>query len=322
MTDTVNEAPKSFREVKAQELRDEQLQKAEATSSEPELEQPTGNDDGEDVVDGLDSASEMELETPTEDEELDEPTESDGADDGEAESVDYQSKYEELEKEYRRVTANRQQIETDRASEAEVFVTMKHELGDSLDKARQGAEFYTNIANQQLQQLQQVNPATLQPEQQSQYYQQLNMATQNAQQQQHALENYRKYESEQNEVVKRREAEISSARLKASIPEWSNEHYSELGKVAIASGFSAEEYSEITDYRVIQLLHKQWAANKASEAVKQTVKQRKSTPPKSRNAKQQVRNERGQFEKAKKDFQPNKRGSFAAMKAAQMRTGR
>ena len=210
-------------------------------------------------------------------------------------------------------------MDDDRATEAATFVETTHQLNDSLTQARQGVEFYANLAGQNLQQLQSVNPATLQPEQQAQYYQQLNMATQQAQQQQGALENFRKFETDQREQVKKREAEMSSARLKASIPEWSNEHYAALGGVAEANGFSRDEFAEMTDYRFIKLLHKQWQADKATESVTKTFTQRKAKPPKSRSVTPSSRNAKGQFEKAKGEYTPGERGSFAKMKAAELR---
>ena len=318
------EKPMSFREAKATELREEWYGKREAQPSSEDRERVTAptpaEDDYEDVVEVEDNSTETEAQT--EDSELEyEPTDEDGAEE-ESEADDYKTKYETLEKEYRRVTANRKQIEQDRADEAEAFVRMKHDYTDTHAQLVQQAEFYANLPKQQLQQLQQVNPATLQPEQQAQYYQAVNAATQQAQFLEQQLNGIREEGSKRLEAMKQREAELASARLKASIPEWSNEHYRELGNVAVNNGFSAEEYSQITDPRIIELLHKEWKASKASEAVKNTVKQRKANPPRSRSANQQPRNSRGQYEKARREAQPNQRGSHARAFAERLRMER
>jgi len=325
MSEAAENTPMSFRESKAAELREEWSGRMEAQPTSEERERVTSEaptqpeDDYEDVVDAEDNATDEDM--PTEEAELDEPTESDGADD-ESGEVDYKSQYEALEKEYRRVTANRKQIEQDRADEAEAFVRMKHDYTDTHAQLVQQAEFYANLPKQQLQQLQQVNPATLQPEQQAQYYQAVNAATQQAQFLEQQLNGIREEGSKRLEAMKQREAELASARLKASIPEWSNEHYRELGNVAANNGFSAEEYLQITDPRIIELLHKEWKASKASEAVKNTVKQRKANPPRSRSANQQPRNSRGQYEKARREARPNQRGSHARAFAERLRMER
>lgn len=283
--------------------------------------------DGEDVViDGENNASDDLLDDDPDLE--DEAAEDDEAED-DAEEDDIETRLErvereraELEKQLSKVTANRKKMEEDYARSQESFVKMRHEVEDSLTELRNGAQWYANLSNQRLQQLQSVNPATLPAEQQAQYYQELNMATQQAQQMQYAMQQAQERERAERDRMKQREAEIALAVIKSRIPEWSNDHYRALGDVAQEFGYSPEEFAEVTDPRIIQLLHNQWKAKNTARTVERKLSQRKAKPPTSRSGKEQTRNARGQFEKAKRAFEPNKKGSFAQMKLAELRMER
>jgi hypothetical protein len=322
----------SFREMKTRELRERREgQEAEGKAIDEELKQefaaqPAEEIASEDVVDGQleDNASETEIE---EESELEEPAE--GAEDEEDADEDLSVKFErvereraELEKKLSQVTANRKEIEEGYAQSQQRFIEMRHEMDDTLSQVRRGAEFYAGLAGQELQQLQQVNPAQLPPEQQSQYYQQLNQATQRSQQLQQMLQQATEGEKAEREKQKKREAEVAVAVIKARIPEWSNEHYAELGRIAGDYGYTPEEFQEITDPRMIQLLHRDWQTRQASKAVEKTVKQRKAKAPRTRSGATPSRNTKGQFEKAKKEFSPNQKGSFAKMKEAEIKLRR
>jgi hypothetical protein len=328
--DTQAEAPQeSFREAKARELRERREgREAEDKAIDAELKeqfalQPADDDASEDVVeDGQleDNASEVEVdeesepEEPAEDEEAYEDADEDLA----AKFERVERERSELEKKLSQVTANRKQIEEGFANSQKRFIEMRHEMDDSLTEIKRGAEFYAGLATQELQQLQQVNPAQLPPEQQSQYYQQLNQATQRAQQLQAMYQQASERERAERELQRKREAEVAVAVIKSRIPEWSNEHYATLGEIAGEYGYSQKDFSEITDPRMIQLLHKDWQSRQASRAVEKTVKQRKAKAPRSRSGVTPQRNAKGQFEKAKKDFKPNQRGTFAQMKAIEL----
>lgn len=277
------------------------------------VQERVADDDGpdEDVVDDQENNAESNLLDDESDLENDEAADDEEADDDyDDESVE--ARYErvereraELEKKLSQVTANRRQMEEDFAQSQQQFVSARHEIDDALQQVRTGAEFYAGLAQQNLQQLQQVNPASLPAEQQQQYYQQLNQATLYAQQMGAAYENAVAQEREQRNKVKMREAEVAKAVLRTRIPEWSGEHYAKLGEVAQEYGFSPQEFGEITDPRIIQMLHNDWKSRRAAEVVTETVKQRKAKPPRSRGAKQQPRNAKGQYEKSRREFENN-----------------
>ena len=308
----------SFREMKAQQLSAERGESEEPaprlTSEDPEV---------EDVVDTEeDNAIEEE---PIEESELDEPTDELEADDDDEDSTeDYRAKYTELEKEYRRVTENRKKREQEHAEAMSNFVRSKHEFEDTITEAKRGAEYYANLANQQVAQFQNINWSQVPPDQVQNLQMQAAQAQQFAHQRMQEFESLKQWEQERRDQLRSREAEMAVARLRASIPEWSNEHYQALGEVAREAGFSPEEYGEITDPRIIELLHYRWKTEQAVKGVKKTVKQRKAKPPQNRSGKLPPRNVKGQFRQAEKDFRenPNRRGAFAKLKAAQLQMER
>ena len=320
-SEALNTAKLSFREQKAAELAAERSEdKPEKQPLDMEPEEGSTLEAVEDVaIDSNDSDAQED--TSTDDEELyEEPTSDDGADDDDTDGIDYKAQYEELQREYSRVTENRKQRDQEYADSIAQVVAMKHGVSESLEKARQGAEFYAHLANQQAQQYQQINWSQVPPEQVQQLQIQAQQAVANAQQQQQNLQQFREYEAGERERLRRQEAEMSVSRLKAIIPEWSNEHYTELGSLAGEYGYSREEFAEMTDHRLIEALHDIWKSRQAVKTVEKTVKQRSAKPPASRSGKTQTRNARGQYTKAKDNFanSPNQRGAFAAMKLAEM----
>ena len=125
--------------------------------------------------------------------------------------------------------------------------------------------------------------------------------------------------------MKEREAEIARERLKTRIPDWSSDMYRSLGELAQEYGYSAEEFFESTDYRMVLMLNDVAKSREAANVVTESVKKTKQSPPRHRAARAQERNAKGQFTSAQKDFmetRPGTKGSFAAMKAAQLRAER
>ena len=288
--------------------------------------EPVGDPEDVDVpvgeVDGTDNTEDV----------LDPETEADAGDpvDGEESEVspeymELEEKYKSLEAEFSRVTANRKEIEASLDTAKAQTVQMKHELEDRFREAESVAEYFAGMATQQLQQLQGVNPATLTQEQYGQYQQAYQQAQWQAQQYQQISEGVKKQLAEAKEATLQREAEIARERLKTRIPDWSSEKYKALGEVATEYGYSPEEFFSSTDYRLVLLLNEVQKGKDAAKAVTERSKQTKANPPKNRATRTPERNSQGQFTNAQKAFQestPGTKGSFAAMKAAQLRAER
>ena len=237
------------------------------------------------------------------------------------EYTELEEKYKSLEREFSRVTDNRKAIEKSlddakvKASEA------LYQIEDKYSEAESVADYFVGMANQQLQQLSQVNPATLTQEQFGQFQQAYQAAQMQVQQHTQLVEQIRSNREETRSKQKDREAEIARERLKVRIPDWSGEKYRALGEIAKDYGYSEKEFFDSTDHRLILLLNEVASGKEAAKVVESKVAKTKPKPPRQSNARPQERNERGQFRRAAEAFNsaaPGTKGSFAAMKAAQL----
>ena len=299
-------------------------ERAETEATPEPTEEPTGDPDVEEgtLEDGsLDSAVDMEGELDPDAEAL----EGDPVDGEPLEvSVEYtelEDKYKSLEQEFSRVTANRKEIEASLDTAKSKATEALYAVEDKFGEAEQLAEYFVGMANQQLQQLSQVNPATLTQEQFGQYQQAYQSAQMQANQHAQLVEQIKTQRDETRNLQKEREAEIAKERLKVRIPDWSGEKYQALGKIAEDYGYAPKEFFESTDHRLILLLNDVAASKDAAKAVETKVAKAKPKPPRTGSARPQERNERGQYKRAQKAFNetaPGTKGSFAAMKAAQL----
>lgn len=312
----------------SEEIRNEFMERlagerVETEASPEATEEPTGDPEVvEDTLeDGLDNTVDTEGELDPDAEALEgDPV------DGEtlevsAEYTELEERYKSLEQEFSRVTANRKEIESSlddakaKASEALYAIEDKYEESEKV------AEYFVGMANQQLQQLQQVNPATLTQEQFGQYQQAFQSAQMQVNQHSQLVDQIRAQRDETRTKQKEREAQIARERLKVRIPDWSGEKYQALGKIAEDYGYSPKEFFDSTDHRLIVLLNEVAASKDAARVVESKVAKTKTKPPRTSSARPQDRNERGQFKKAQSTFnetRPGTKGSFAAMKAAQL----
>ena len=273
------------------------------------------------IEDGDDSAVDMEGE-------LDPDAEAEEGDpaDGEtpevsAEYMELEEKYKSLEKEFSRVTENRKAIEASLEEQVVQATELYESLNDKFSEAEQFTEYFAGMATQPLQQLSQVNPATLTQEQFGQYQQAYQAAQLQAAQHSQLLEQLRTERESVTAQQKEREAKIARERLKVRIPDWSGEKYRALGEVAKDYGYSEKEFFDSTDHRLIILLNEVAASKDAAKVVETKVTKAKTKPPRQGNARPQERNEKGQFKRAQQAFnegKPGTKGSFAAMKAAQL----
>ena len=241
------------------------------------------------------------------------------------EYTELQEKYKSLEAEFSRVTTNRREIESSLDEAKAKSVQFQHQLDDKYKEAEQYVEQFAGMANQQLQQLSQVNPSQLSQEQYAQFQQAFQQAQMQSAQINQLLEQIRQSMQETREANKQREAEIARERIKTRIPDWSSEKYKALGEIAGEYGYSQDEFFNSTDYRMIVMLNDVLKGREAAQVVSNKVAKTKSNPPKNRSARQQDRNAQGQFVSARDQFfssAPGQKGSFAAMKAKQLRAER
>lgn len=299
----------------------------EAEATPESFEEPVeGDPENEEVLeDGIDDTvdTEGELDPDTEAEEGD-PVEGETLEVS-AEYTELEEKYKSLEQEFSRVTANRKEIERSLDDAKTKATEALYAIEDKFGESEQIADYFVGMANQQLQQLQGINPATLTQEQFGQYQQAYQQAQLQVQQHNQLIEQIKTERDKTRTTQKEREAEIARERLKVRIPDWSGEKYRALGELAGEYGYSETEFFDSTDHRLILLLNEVATGKEAAKVVEKKVTKTKTKPPRTASARPQDRNERGQFQKAQREFnetRPGTKGSFAQMKAAQLRTER
>lgn len=174
-----------------------------------------------------------------------------------------------------------------RAEEAESLVTSmqsdytrktqklgesRRELLTNLERSEKIAKVYADRVNQNLNRWQNVNwqqlQSTLDPQE---YNQRVNEYRQVVSQRDRAVTEHEQISKFANETIERQkldEAEISRDVLRSTVPGWGNELYGNLREHASnALDFSAEEFDQITDHRVIKLIHNSWAVSQSGQKI-------------------------------------------------------
>ena len=320
-------AQPSFVERTAQRLAEEsrgpqtEAQPATAPTGTPDVElESAGDGYPDESIPGEAQEAEGEYEseapegTPDDDYE-DEATESD---------TNWQSRYEEGQRKISEITENRQVMEQEHADMMATNLHLKHDLEDKFTEATRYAENYLGGFNQQIAGMEhafqsgQIEPDNL-PGARQQYQNLINQRNGMANQ----VEQIKAQQSEAEKVMLNRQAEISRIRLNRTIPNWGREKHQELGEYAQSRGYSPDEFGKSMDYRFFELLNDSMMLNRAGDTV-QKVKRAKTASGPSRNARQQPRSADGKYKQARKEFldNPNQRGRFADMKAAELRKER
>ena len=101
---------------------------------------------------------------------------------------------------------------------------------------------------------------------------------------------YMQQAQEQHEVLLRTRAEESVTALKASIPNWGEDLFNELGKYAQANGVSEDEFNNIIDHRSIEMMHKAMLYDRAKTSAKAKTKKAVKRSPKKTLSSQQSDN--------------------------------
>lgn len=232
--------------------------------------------------------------------------------DGQAEDEDspFKKRYEDLRAEFNRYLEQHKGFEQEHAESMSQHLELRFELEDKLTEAVQRAEFLYNTMSGNAARFKNINWSQVPPEKIQEVQAQAQQAMMMEQQAAQAFDQVRQQSEETQRLVKQREAAIAKTRLRRTIPNWSNETYAELREFAANSGMAPQAFNEITNPVIIEWAY---AARQLAEAgrhgsQRRTTK-RKAKVPTTRQPRQQVRNDRGQY--AKKQTVPNQRGSFA-----------
>ena len=119
------------------------------------------------------------------------------------------------------------------------------------------------------------------------------------------IETLNQQQTQQQEAEHKAKADEAIQTLKATIPNWSNELYTEIGKYAVSQGISQEDYDQIVDARLISVLHKGMLYDGAKVVTQKKIKSPKKTLSGSKSAPKTAGNK---YKQAMQNL--NKSGSF------------
>ena len=239
------------------------------------------------------------------------------------ESVDWESRYNEAEE-------LRGSMQSDYQRKTQKIADDRRELKRGFEVQTQVSEAYVQRAEQSLAQWQGVDwqglRRTLDP---ADYNQRVAQYQQVATQVDQAKNNHQAmvdYAGKTLDDQKESEAEVSKDILKNTIPKWGNELYGHLRNYAVESlGFSPAEFDDVTDHKVIALIHRNWSTSNAGKTVEQVTRQQSQRPPNGGNL--PPRGTDGKFRNSKTAWleNPGQRGrahDFFAEKLRREREGR
>ncbi|MEK9828492.1 MAG: hypothetical protein VXA88_09620 [Rhodospirillales bacterium] len=309
----------SFREQAMQRM----AQERDEAPVEPAPQHVAG-EEPEEYEDGItEPATEEVVDSDEEFQEGDEEIEPDNQDDDEP---PLELKYQRLEKSYkdlqRQFTKDRQERESYNQQISEQMVTMtraQHELEDTLTNSRQMAELLANEAKGNADRFRNLNWSQVPPEKAQEVQAAMSAAFAREQQVTQALNHIAQQQQQHFEQKMTRQAELAAKSLQMKIPNWGQETYSAIRNHAAEMGLPAEMFNMVTEPAALEMFYHSMMYKGAGKKAK-TVAKTKSQKPASANTAKQGRNARGQFMNAKKAFEenPNTRGAFAQMKAAQL----
>lgn len=197
---------------------------------------------------------------------------------------------------------NLQSMQRDYTQKTQKLGESRKELLNNLEKSRKVAQAYVERASTQLQRYANVNwqqlQSTLDPKtynQREAEYRQV-VGVRNRAVAEH--EQIVKFAQEQIESAKTDQAEISRDVLLTTVPGWGNELYGTIREHAVSNlGWTSEEFDEITDHRVIRLIHGDLNISNSGRTVRQIQQGAQAKRPGGAN-KQQSRGADGKFRNA------------------------
>lgn len=211
----------------------------------------------------------------------------------------FEDRYKELQATYTETSQELSALRKEMTDQAEEFTRARFDIQDKVLNVEKAAEFWANMAQGDLQRLEQVNVSQLNQEQYTQWQQQRQIAVQIAQQRHQALALTQEQAQAALKTVTDREVQISRSRLERSIDDFDNA-YPEIGKFAVSQGVNQQVFRDIKDPGLIELIHRHMKTVGQPDAIK-TIKTK--TKAKNRQAKvARGRDERGRFSAADQKF--------------------
>lgn len=239
----------------------------------------------------------------------------------ESSDVNWEQRYKDTQSDYTRLAQERAQEREESAKSIEQNIRLRHALEEKSADVEKHGQFLLSLLNQNVAQYEHLDWDSMPVEQKAQKRREYEMALNSSRQMQNAMTQITAQNQQYAQEAKQREAEVSKEVLRRTIPNWGNEHLMTLRDHAVQNvGFTAEEFDQITDHRLVRLIHDNWDAKQALAKVQEVKRQGKKRAPK-RGAKPQERNAQGRFNNAKRNFREGK-GSFQDMTAQRLKNER
>lgn len=319
--DAAAEAPKSFRERKLSQLQSEEEPKPGKPRSSAESAEDGYPDDEDPREDLLDDEDDADLDGDADDEDLDdqeaedEEADEDEDEEDELSADEWREKAENLQRELSRVTENRKKIEADFRNSTAENITFRHQLEDSVEQVTEQGKFWLNLAQSQVQQFENLDWSQVPPDKMAQVKAQAQQAMHRRDQILQRFQAMAQHAEQAREDSKRRQAELSRNVLSTRIEDWSNEKYAQIREHSAKFHFTPDEFNEITDWRIIELLHRDLEREKAVETVQRVKRKRKARVPHNKSQRRPDRSANGRFQSAKAaaHANPGDRSKFREM---------
>jgi hypothetical protein len=205
-----------------------------------------------------------------EDEESD--TDDDGTpDDEESDDDGYEQRFKDTQAKLTEASQALAELKKARAEEAGQVTEASIELNERLTEVEGMAQFYADIAEQDLKSLSQVNVRQLSQEEYAQWQQQSAAAQQRSMLLKQRLDQVKAYTKQAKEGASKRTAQVARAQLLHSIDNF-DEVYPEIAKFAVDYGVSRAVMQEITDPGLIQLIHEFRNMKSQPDAIEEVTK--------------------------------------------------
>jgi len=234
----------------------------------------------------------------TEDDEFESDTDS-TPDDDETEGGGYEQRFKDTQAALTEKSQEFSDLKTEYSDRVGALTQAEFDVNDKFGEAEQVATFWSNIAQQDLMQLQQVNVQQLNQQQYAQWQQQVGMATQKANQLNQALANTQQQTKKIKDEQMQRQVAVSRAELDRSIDNF-GEVYGDIGKYAIESGVDPKVWQDITDPGLVKILHKAMVASNQPDAIETVTTKTKAKKQQTRNLRD--RDEHGRYKANDKAF--------------------
>jgi hypothetical protein len=253
---------------------------------------PVESAESEPGIDDAPGAEEIEA-SETDTEEDGTPEEDDEGEDG------YEERYKELQATYTETSQELAELRTQRATEVAEYTQASHALSDKYGEAEQISGYFQNMAAQELTQLQQVNPQTLNQEQFAQWQQAMNAAGNRVQHFNTAVADVKDKAEGARKQTLARQVEIARRRLDMSIPNF-DEEYSKIGEFAVSRGVDQKVFQDITDPVLIEMIHEARTLSETPDVIENLTRKTQAKKSKTRNA--VARDTKGRYKAADRDF--------------------